>query len=57
MQDLIKEINEKLNSLDFNKIWEGFKIYDYALYNDKNVYLKDNVFPVDNRFLGNTSIK
>lgn len=57
MRCLINEINQKLDSLNFSKIWQGFARYDYALYDDKNVYLKDKVFPVDNRFLGNTSIE
>ena len=57
MRCLINEINQKLDSLNLSEIWQGFARYDYALYDDKNVYLKDKVFPVDNRFLGNTSIK
>ncbi|WP_066506733.1 hypothetical protein [Abyssisolibacter fermentans] len=58
MQNIINEINKRLDSLDFNKLWKGFTRYDYALFDDENVYFNNGeVIPVDNRFWGNTSIE
>lgn len=58
MQDLIKEINKRLDILDFDRLWKGFVRYDFALYDKQNVYFNNyEVIPVDNRFLGNTSIE
>ncbi|HHV60633.1 MAG TPA: hypothetical protein GXX49_10185 [Clostridiaceae bacterium] len=57
MNNLLREIDKRLDSINFDKLWKGFVRYDYALYDDKNVYFSDITIPVDNRFLGNTSIE
>ena len=53
---IYKEIDSILNNLNFNELWEGFKKYNFALYDDEKVYFRDSEMPVDNRFLGNTAI-
>ncbi|XMB72795.1 hypothetical protein RJI07_02525 [Mycoplasmatota bacterium WC30] len=57
MRDLYNEIEKKIQILDFNKLYPGFKPYDFALYNKDGVILKDKVIPFDERFIGNTTIK
>ena len=53
---IYKEIDGILNKLDFERLWKGFKRYNFALYNDEIVCFGDNCIAVDNRFLGNTAI-
>ena len=57
MEKLVHEINERLDTLDFEKLWSGFQKCDFAIYDDENVYFSDKVIPVDNRFAGDTSIE
>ena len=54
--ELYHIIEEKINSIDFDLLYQGFKPYDFALYNDNYVFLKDKIIPLDNRFIGNTAI-
>lgn len=56
MRKLYTQLSNLLNAINFNELWEGFHFYDFALYNDREVYLKDSVIPYDNRFMGNTAI-
>lgn len=56
MREILEQINKRLEKLNFDKLWSGFKAYDYALYDVDNVYFIDKTIPVDNRFMGNTSI-
>lgn len=51
------EIDKRLARIDFNELYVGFTAYDYALYDDKHVYLKDRVIEKDQRFIGNTAIQ
>ena len=57
MRNLYNLVNSTLEQIDFNEIWNGFERGDFALYNKTKVYLKEDVIPYDNRFLGNTTIK
>jgi hypothetical protein len=57
MRELYIKVNEILNRIDFNKIWRGFSKFNFALYNETEVYLQDEVIPYDRRFLGNTAIE
>lgn len=57
MRKLYEKVNETLNIVSFDEIWKGFTKTNFALYNKKNVFLKDGIIPYDNRFLGNTTIK
>lgn len=56
MRKLYAKLSNLLSRVNFNELWEGFHFYDFALYNDKEVFLKDKVIPYDNRFIGNTAI-
>lgn len=57
MNELIKSINNKLNSIDFNKVYKGFKPYKFALYDQKKVYFLNSEINWDDRFMGNTAIQ
>lgn len=56
MRNLYEKVNDTLNTINFNEIWNGFTKTNFALYNKNNVFLKNGVIPYDNRFLGNTTI-
>jgi len=56
IRKLYSEIENILSKVDFNIIWQGFSCGEFALYNQKNVYLKDKIIAWDERFLGNTVI-
>ncbi|WP_350343173.1 hypothetical protein PRVXT_002457 [Proteinivorax tanatarense] len=67
----LKELNNIIESVSFNKLWDGFNKTKYAIYNDKNFYVNDNeglelelikddfcyIGKTDERFAGNTAIK
>lgn len=55
--ELYKQIEKRINSLDFDSIYEGFQPFDFALYDDKIVVFKDKTINYDNRFVGNTAIE
>lgn len=66
----MKELEKLLNTVDYNKLWTGFKKTKYAIYNDEKFYINDNsgidinlekegsfyVGKTDARFTGNTAI-
>lgn len=54
---LYNTLDELIDRLDFNSIWPGFKRFDFALYTEEEVYLRDKIIPYDQRFIGNTSIE
>jgi len=56
LRKLYEKVNNTLNNINFNELWNGFTKTDFALYNKNNVYLDENVIPYDTRFLGNTRI-
>ena len=56
MVELYKKVNDILNKIDFNSLFNGFKKYDFALYNSKSVCLNGIVFDYTDKFIGNTSI-
>ena len=57
MRELFMELDQIFDKVDFGNIWNGFTRYDFALYDEERVYLKNTVIPRDNRFLGNTAIE
>ena len=57
MVELYHKISQILDGLDFDSLWNGFHRYDFALYDQKGVILKNKYFPHNNRFVGNTAIK
>lgn len=57
MRELYSEIIILLEHINFDLLWKGFHIFQFALYNETTVYFDTFEVPYDNRFLGNTSIK
>ncbi len=57
MRELYTAVMKILNHLDFERIWNGFSAFRFALYDSESVYFDDSVIPVDKRFLGNTAIE
>ncbi|QWB99722.1 hypothetical protein KHQ88_06075 [Mycoplasmatota bacterium] len=57
LQDIYKAVQIRLKSVEFEKLWPAFKAYNFALYNQENVVLKDKVIPMNDQFVGNTVIK
>lgn len=59
MMDLEKtyyEINEKLKTIDFEKLWEGFKPLKFALYNDSSCFFDGKYIEKTDEFCANTAI-
>jgi len=56
MRELYTKVYKNIDKVDFDSIWNGFSRCDFALYDKEHVYLKNEVIPYDNRFLGNTAI-
>lgn len=56
IREIYSLLNEKIKSINFNKLWEGFYPFDFALYDKDMVYLKDHEIIKDSRFIGNTAI-
>jgi len=56
MIDIYNTIEKKINTINFEKLFLGFPRFEFALYNDNIVVMKDQIIPYDNRFIGNTSI-
>lgn len=57
LKKIHKEVKSRIESIDFQTLWPGFKPYNFALYNHEIVVLKDKEIPVNNQFVGNTAIK
>jgi hypothetical protein len=56
MKDKYIKIKNYLDSLDFNELYTGFKQYDFALYNDKEIQFEEKIIPYEQSFKGNTAI-
>ncbi len=50
-------LEKRLDKLNFKALWPGFKRFNFALYDGKDVYLNKETKPWDHRFLGCTAIK
>lgn len=57
MKEIRSDISKRIELVDFEKLWPDFTQYQFAIYDDEKVYFRDKTIPVDNRFMGNTSIK
>lgn len=57
MKTLYQEIEHHLKQLDFSKLWEGFHLFPFALYNETQIILNQTSRPYDPAFRGNTAIK
>jgi len=56
MKRIYKQIEERLNIIDFATIYPGFHRFPFALYDSNKIILEDAEFPYDERFIGNTTI-
>lgn len=56
MRFFYDKINSILDFIDFEKIYPGFHKFNFALYNDETIWLKDREIPQQG-FFGNTSIE
>lgn len=51
-----RNVQSKIDCLDFERIWPGFRQMPFALYDLEMVCYQDRLFPPDNRFTSNTTI-
>ena len=56
LQDLYLQVNQIINTLDFNALFAGFHPYKFALYNRKEICLDGTIIPYQDNFRGNTSL-
>ena len=57
MKEACTNLQKRLVSLDFRRLWPGFHLFPFALYDGKNVWFSDREpIPWDPRFSGNTAI-
>lgn len=56
LKELYEEVSLFLEKVDFENIWQGFTLFKYALYNDKEVYLNGNYIEKNDDFIGNTAV-
>lgn len=49
-----KEIDRRLDKVNFEELWSGFRPYPYALYTQKKVLLENEIIPYTSEFIGNT---
>ncbi len=57
MRNLYISVSEMLDKVSFDSIYKGFHRFSFALYDNNNVFLPNEVIPYDRRFLGNTCIE
>ena len=57
MRDLYTKLNAVIDKINFSDLWEGFHRFDFALYNNEEIFLKDEIIPWNENFLGNTAIE
>ncbi|VEU80031.1 hypothetical protein [Haploplasma axanthum] len=57
LEIIYKNINEKLEKLNFEEIWPNFKKYKFAIYSSKEVCINGEIIPYNESFIGNTAIK
>lgn len=50
------DVNNILNKIDFNELYDGFHKYRFALYNSNEIIIDDKIIPYQEEFKGNTSI-
>ncbi|MFY9421509.1 MAG: hypothetical protein WAP91_00680 [Bacilli bacterium] len=57
MKKTYNEVLKRIKKIIFSRLWPGFFRFRFALYDDERVCIDGNIFPKDDRFLGNTAIK
>jgi hypothetical protein len=56
LDELYYEVNKYIKMLDFNELWNGFKPFKFALYNDNECFFDGHYIEKTNDFIANTSI-
>lgn len=56
LQDIYHEINNRIQAIEFDHLWDGFKKYPFAVYNDEAVCLNGELIPKTDEFIANTAI-
>ncbi len=56
MRHFYEQIDQKLNTIDFDAIYPGFRKYGFALYDDETIWFADREIPQQG-FFGNTAIE
>ncbi len=51
-----KEVSKRIKTLNFNNLWDDFKPFKFALYNDEVVVYEGEKLLKTDQFIGNTSI-
>ncbi|MCF7924176.1 MAG: hypothetical protein K9L64_03605 [Candidatus Izimaplasma sp.] len=54
---IYENIEKIIKKIDFSKLWPGFYIHKFALYNDDKVIIDGNQIKKTEMFVGNTAIK
>lgn len=54
--ELYKSIETNIARVDFSKLWDGFIRYDFALYDNNNVVINNQLFAWNSAFVANTAI-
>lgn len=57
IRSLYAAVERRMEQIDFETLWHGFHRYEFALYTEDTVYLRDRELPWDERFLANTTIE
>ena len=57
LEDLYNKVSEAIRSIDFTKLWEGFKPLKFALYNDEECYFNGSYIDKTTDFCANTAIE
>jgi hypothetical protein len=53
---IYEQVQSRINKIDFQDLWKGFRKYEFALYNDNIVILNGEKFYKTGEFTANTSI-
>lgn len=54
--DREQEVKQRLERLDFDRLWPGFRQYEFALYDNERAVLNGEVFPRPEEFWANTAL-
>ncbi len=57
MEIIYNQIIQKLSTIDFANLYPDFKPYQFALYDEKQIYYKNMYLPKTEQFIGNTAIE
>ena len=57
IKEMYFEIERRIRSVDFDRLWKGFREYPFAIYNDREVCFKGQLMPKTDEFIANTAIK